>query len=376
MVNYMLKAAARDGKGFTVAPNFDCSYGGDGVAGAAMADQYVDYLASIGEAGSPHLMRVGSAYVAGTYWANNCDPAHYASFKTRMAERGMPVHLMCVMLGGDYRAEYDAVCDSWSDWGERSADQALTRGWASRYPEVAGREPIVASVSAGDTRYPDRGEWWTAEQRGFGTLRNTWSAALTDGADWAQIITWNDIGEHSHMYPNTAGQWAFYDLNAYYIAWFKTGYRPQATKDAIYYSHRIAQAPNGTRMRIRHLPWANIVDVVAFLTQPAVVEVTTTDGTARRDLQAGMQTFTVPLPSSGKPRFRMIRSGTLVVDLESAFAVGAMPAVHDVTYKAGGSLRTAYGIGNPASDVCESGSSSPDQCLEAPGEPVWHLRAK
>jgi hypothetical protein len=234
----------------------------------------------------------------------------------------------------------------------------------------------VASVSAGDTRYPDRGDWWTAEQRGFGTLRNTWSAALADGADWAQITTWNDIGEHSHLYPNTAGQWAFYDLNAYYIAWFKIGRPPQVTRDAIYYSHRIAQAPSGTKMGIRHLPWANLVDVVGFLTKPATVEVTTASGTTTRNLQAGMQTFAVALPSSGKPRFRMIRSGTPVVDFESAFAIGAMPAVHDVTYKAGGSLRTAYGIGNPAPAVCESGSSSPDQCLEAPGEPVWHLGAK
>jgi hypothetical protein len=292
-----------------------------------------------------------------------------------MALRGMPMHVMCVFAGGGYRAEYDTACDSWSDWGERSADQALNLNWRTRYAGVSA-EPIAGVISHGDTRYNEKDtahDWSTSEQRGFGTLRNTWGEVLDGGADWAHLVTWNDIGEHSHMYPNTAGQWAFYDLNAYYIAWFKTGRRPQVTKDAIYYSHRVAQAPSGTKMRIRHLPWANNVDVIAFLTERAVVEVTTASGTTRKDLQAGMQTFTVPLPSSGKPRFRMVRSDVLVIDFESAFPVGPMPAVHDVTYKAGGSLRAKYGVTDQASKACESGQLSPDQCLEVPGEPVWHV---
>lgn len=375
VINYMLKAAARDNRGFTVAPNFDCSWGGDAAQGTAMANQYADFLASIGESSSAYLAKIGTSFLAGTYWAQNCQTAHWTAFKARMALRGMPMHLMCVFTGGGYRAEYDTACDSWSDWGERSADQALNLNWRTRYAGVSG-EPIAGVISHGDTRYNEKDtghDWSTSEQRGFGTLRNTWGEVLDGGADWAHLVTWNDIGEHSHMYPNTAGQWAFYDLNAYYIAWFKTGHRPQVTSDAIYYSHRIAQVPSGTKMRIRHLPWANIVDVVVFLTAPATVEVITPSGTTARNLQAGMQTFTVPLPFSGRPRFRIMRSDVPVIDFESAFPVGPMPAVHDVTYKAGGSLRAKYGVTDPASEACESGRLSPEQCLETPGEPVWHV---
>lgn len=371
-INYMLKAAARDNKGFKIAPNFDCSYGGDAAQGTAMANQYVDYLGTIGETGSTHLMKIGANYVAGSYWTNNCQPAHWEAFKTRMSERGFPTHLICTFQGGGYRAEYDTACDSWSDWGERSADQALNRDWRARYAGVTG-EPIAGVVSHGDTRYNENDaghDWSTSEQRGFGTLRNTWLSVIQGaGADWAHLVTWNDIGEHSHMYPNTAGQWAFYDLNAYYAAWFKTGTAPPINKDAIYYSHRIAQTPSGTDMRLRHQPWANVVDVMAFLTAPATVEIITAAGTTSQAFGAGLQTMTAPLPTSGKPRIRIVRNGQPVVNTESQFTVGPMPAEHDVVYRAGGSLRTSLGQVAPSATVCAT--SDPDTCLTTPGEPVW-----
>ena len=364
----MLTAAGRDGKGFKIAPNFDCTYGGDSAAGTAMADQYADFLAANGKTADPSLMKIGDNYLVGTYWANNCDAAHYSSFKTRMSQRGMPVTLLCTMQGGPkYVAGHDGVCDAWSDWGERTADKAGIN-WTARFAGVSG-EPIAGVISHGDVRYPTEGDWWTAEQRGFGSLRTSWDSARTTGASWVQLHTWNDIAEHSHMYPTTAGQWAFYDLNAYYIAWFKTGVQPTINKDAIYYSHRIAQTPVGTKMGIRHLPWYNEIDVTAFLTAPATVEVITASGTTSQDLGAGLQTMKAPLPTSGKPRIRVIRNGVAVVNTESQFTVGAMPAEHDVIYRAGGSLRTAHGVTNPAATVCTTGT--PDDCLMAPGEPVW-----
>ena len=55
--------------------------------------------------------------------------------------------------------------------------------------------------------------------------------AIDGGADWVQLITWNDYGEHTEIAPSTGTQHAFYDLTAYYTAWFKTGAAPRIVRD-------------------------------------------------------------------------------------------------------------------------------------------------
>ena len=51
-------------------------------------------------------------------------------------------------------------------------------------------------------------------------------AEASDGAQAVQIITWNDHSEGTNLRPNTGSQYAFYDIAAYYIAWYKTGVKP------------------------------------------------------------------------------------------------------------------------------------------------------
>src|SRR5690606_16389578 len=57
------------------------------------------------------------------------------------------------------------------------------------------------------------------ESSNSAAYRAQWLAAIEGGADWVQIITWNDYSEDSEIAPSTRINAAFYDLAAYYTTW-------------------------------------------------------------------------------------------------------------------------------------------------------------
>ncbi|MBL8660017.1 MAG: hypothetical protein JNM75_09720 [Rhodospirillales bacterium] len=357
-----LQAARQLGTGFRVAPNIDCV---EPESGRGMAEAIVGQLRDADALASPGQLRVDGRFVVGAFYANNCGVPYWTEFKGAMKAAGFDPFLVCVMLGGAYRPEFDGVCDAWSDWGRKDPGSASESDYASRYAGAKGK-PIMAAISVGDVRYR-RNETIAYEQKGSETLRINWEEAIDTGADWAQLVTWNDIVEHSAFFPNTAQQFAVYDLTAYYIAWFKTGKPPEIARDALYYFHRIARVPPAPRLRAGS--WANEVEAVAFLTAPAAVEIITETGTTRRDFPAGVHVLSAPLPDAGRPRFRIVRDGAVAAEVTSAYPIGPMPARNDVVYRAGGSLRAEAGARGSAERVCRNGE--PDPCLMNPMEPVW-----
>lgn len=358
-----LQAAAQLGTGFKVAPNIDCVSPG---RGRTMAETILARLKDAGPPARSSQLRVNGKFVVGSFYANNCGVPYWTEFKATMKTGGFDPFLVCVMLGGAYRAEFDGVCDAWSDWGRRDPWSAAGSDYASRYAGARG-EPIMAAISHGDIRYSRNGSI-AYEQRGSETLRINWEEAIATGADWAQLNTWNDIGEHAAFYPNTAQQFAVYDLAAYYIAWFKTGARPPITRDAVYYFHRVARVPPAPQLRFGS--WANEVEAVAFLRAPATVEIITGNGITRSDFPAGVHVVSAPLPDAGAPRFRIVRGGTTVALVTSPYAIGPTPPRNDVVYRSGGSLRAAAAaVAGDAGAVCRKGD--PDACLMHPTEPVW-----
>jgi hypothetical protein len=362
MYTRYLTAAQHLGTGFKVAPNIDCVAPGNP---RDMANTIVSRLKESGAFDSENQLRVGGKFVVGSFYANSCGVDYMKTFKSTLKTNGLDPFLVCVMLGGAYRAEFAGVCDAWSDWGRKDPWSAAGSDYSRRYAG-AGADPIMAAISQGDVRYK-KDKNIAYEQKGSETLRINWEEAITTSADWAQLVTWNDLGEHSEFYPNTGNQFAVYDLTAYYIAWFKTGKRPQINKDAVYYFHRIAKVPPAPELR--NGSWSNEVEAVAFLTAPATVEIITADGTTRKDFPAGMNVLTAPMPDRGRPRFNIVRNGNVVADVTSAFPIGAMPAKNDVVYRSGGSLRSAYGASHDAESACRSADA--DGCLMEQGEPVW-----
>ncbi len=170
-----LQAARQLGTGFRIAPNIDCV---DPESGRGMAEAIVAKLRDAGELASPSQLRVKGKFVVGAFYANNCGVPYWTEFKGAMKAAGLDPLLVCVMLGGAYRPEFDGVCDAWSDWGRKDPWSASASAYASRYAGVKD-EPIMAAISPGDVRYR-RDETIAYEQKGSETLRINWEEAIDD----------------------------------------------------------------------------------------------------------------------------------------------------------------------------------------------------
>jgi len=385
----LLQAAHDLDSGFAVAPVLDCNgcskpedhaYWRNNPA-ADVADFLVGELEAAGLADSAALYRRDGRAVFGAWRMTAAPASWWFEVKAAFAARGLPIDLMCIFNGLGDRGrhdEFDPVCDLWTDWGARTlhqADRDLRAVWGEAAPE-----PIAAAINQQDYRNRP----WDAvpigsENVGSALLRTTWEAAIRGDTELAHLVTWNDYGEHSAFAPTTATQFAFYDLNAYYIAWFKTGRPPEIERDALYFFHRVHHGPPWTRLfGDEYAEWRNVVELVGFLTEPGTLEIATAAGVVRRDVPAGLQVITAPLPREGRPRFRLLREDAVVIDVTSPFAVEPTGEDGiDLVYRGGGSLRMAHGRDRAASACAETGPAAErsDACLSpALGEPVWMAR--
>jgi hypothetical protein len=141
-----------------------------------------------------------------------------------------------------------------------------------------------------------------------------------------QLVTWSDYSEGSEIAPSTATRHAFYDLTAYYTSWFKTGKQPAIVRDAIYYFHRVqpttasASSPNQAKPFSVKGEASNEIELLGFLTQPGTLEITIAGKTHTRQVEAGIQSFTIPL-TLGSPTFRLVRDGKTIVQRKGAWEI-------------------------------------------------------
>ncbi len=371
-----LTAAEELGTDFKIAPNFDF-VGGLSQSHFSNATLFVESIVEdLDEAGmrhSPSLMRKDGKIVVGSFYIELASPEWLAEFCEQMAANDLEVFFIGLFNSIGTRGleeEYKPVFDGWSDWGARTPDRA-NRNYNQQFPTDSGI--IMAAINYHDVRY--RPTYSVGgEAAGSRTLRNNWMSAINSGTDWAQLVTWNDHGEHSSFIPNTGVQFAVNDITAYYITWFKTGSAPQIKRDALYYFHRIQQGPPW----INHFGsledmWINEIELVGFLVEPGTLEIITDEGVTQEDVEAGIQSITAPLPEEGRPQFRLVRDGEVVIDIHSAFVIGERAgggeSESDMVYRAGGSLRMLYGTSFKETPPPED---DPDAYLDPmQGEPVW-----
>jgi hypothetical protein len=177
-------------------------------------------------------------------------------------------------------------------------------------------------------------------------FRASWQEVFRQDADYVHLITWNDYGESTEVAPSTGTQFLFYDLNRYFIDWYKAGAPPRIIRDAIYYSHRTqifdpAHPPcPGDRPFAEHgtSPVRNRVEMVALLTAPAELEIQIGDQHERRAFGAGMAALTAPA-RPGRPVFRILRENRTVVETVSNWTIDTAPAVANPVYFGGSSTR-------------------------------------
>jgi hypothetical protein len=195
----------------------------------------------------------------------------------------------------------------------------------------------------------------TTETAGFKTQYNTWKAAIDSGVKMVQILTWNDHYEGHALRPNSALQYAFYDLTAYYSTWFKTRQQPALVRDVLYYSHRMhlsaepydtVQQPKPTASK-NGVALVDRVFLLAMLQSSGRLQITSGGAAYTADVQAGPQFFDAPLKANDQPSFQLSRSGTPVISLSSAFRTRSPIVWQDLLYRAGSSSRpTVTGVQN------------------------------
>ena len=259
---------------------------------------------------------------------------------------GHPIALMPMPVGswGGAATSYAGVdLFGAASWGGRTVEFASGLGREARDAHAAGLV-WMAPVAPQDAR--PRPLIFT-EANNASAYRAQWEATIESGADWVQVITWNDYSECAEISPSSKTRTGFYDLTAFYTAWFLTGTPPPIVRDGLYYFHRAhsmnpAVAAPGPEQTRAMLPQAGTtasdeVELLAFLRAPGTLEIELAGRTATLEAPSGVTSFKVPLVP-GTPVFRLRRGGAVVVELRSNTIINNSITYQDPLYHSGASL--------------------------------------
>ena len=305
----------------------------------------------------PSFMKVGATYVVGVFAMERLPLQWYQAFVNRLATvHGMSVYLLGHFLDPTTRAAYTSVMQGYSRWDivpyPWIGSEIAERIWAT-----SQTPPLSFGSSVGQS-FDVPSFLTTGESGGFQTLVGMWTRAIAE-ADWVQIITWNDHGEGTNLRPNTASQYAYYDLTAYYVAWFKTGAPPTITRDVLYYSHRMLRStasydPNkqfnsadppqeGPIGSQNEIPFDDKVFLFGFLTNGGTLQIKSGGTWYSQVFGAGAHMMSAPFAENDQPQFKLTVSGVDTIDFLSAFHTRSGTGIiwQDFLYRAGSSSRPA-----------------------------------
>lgn len=251
-----------------------------------------------------------------------------------------------VVRARDVRAVAEAAgdaVDGYLYFGTAGPPRALAESIALHAPEWARRGKAFMAAVAPYYRGL-RKNYRVFENRGFEGFALQWEAALRSGADWVEIVTWNDWSEASYIAPLDASdpmmsegeRWgpllrhsAFLDLTRYYAAWFKGGHPPAIDREALHYAFRLHERGTGGRIDPPRsdqalprgaLALADEVHVAALLREPAEITVTVGGVPATRRLEAGLTRVSVPM-RPGEVAVSLRRSGAVVASGKAPFPI-------------------------------------------------------
>lgn len=282
--------------------------------------------------------------VVSPYNAQNQNVAWWKSLLATLKAEGIDVAFFPVFQGwSGYAPTYAAISYGMSDWGDRSPTVNRSGIFTPSRVHAYGTK-WMAPVSPQDARPKDFIYW---EARNSENYRVMWENAIRGGADWVQIITWNDYSESTEVAPSSGTQWSFYDLTAYYTTWFKTGTMPAVNRDMLMYFHRKHSTAAAANLAKQTRPYgrvtgsdtaANDVEVLAFATAASTLELTVGGKTTTQSVAAGMTSVRVPL-AEGTPSFRLLRGGAAVATVMSGFPINNSITYQDLLYRSGSSTR-------------------------------------
>ena len=267
-------------------------------------------------------------------------PEFWKALLDRMAAAGEPVAFIPIFIEPKGMRQYAdlSVAVTRGVTGDAGAGEAQ-RTFGRRATTI-GYPAWIATVTPQDSRAK---YGLAAEAEGSMSLTEAFKAGIDGGASGVHVMTWNDYSEATELQPSTATRFAYYDIAAYYIAWFKTGAPPVIERDGFVGLHRRQLFRPGNRAlgkpwKMRGRPRVDIVEMTAFLTAPAELAITSGGQTFRQSAPAGLQRFTAPA-AVGPVSMSIVRKGTVVARCRSPWKIEAEPDRQDPLYAGFSSLR-------------------------------------
>jgi hypothetical protein len=317
--------------------------------GAKDAATLAKSVAELAKSPSAYKLADGRLVVS-PFMAEKKTVAWWTTFLSTMKTTyATPVAFWPVFVASEqtYATAFAPISYGMSNWGSRNPlwNNPLTTtstGPVGRADKIqALGKKWMQSVSVQDER-PRSYVYDEAENTT--NLRNTWQIAIKSGADHVQLTTWNDYVEGSQFAPSARHGWSYLDINAYYLAWYKTGTAPKITRDAAYVTHRTQPYAAKPTFTHRLMAWRggsparDTVEALTFLTAPATVTVTVGSKVTTCSAPAGVATCVAPL-AAGTVKVGVTRSGASVAAVRSRSTVTTTPYVQDLQYVSASSLR-------------------------------------
>ena len=311
----------------------------------------VQIIASV--ASSPAAYRLSDGrLVSSAFDAGLNSAAWWTSVLSQLNAKGINVAFVPVFLG--WQGSVDAfapISYGISDWGTAIATSASAMQADPDIVHSAYGKIFMMPIDPQQYRPKDFAYWEAGNSAAF---RNAWMSAINGNADWVQLVTWNDFSETSQISPYTDATLrgdigtGYYDMNAFYAAWFLTGQKPTITHDVLYYFYRrepgTAAAPAQSQLdtNITHTA-ENDIELVAFLTAPGTLKITIAGKIYTLSAPAGITSFKVPA-QPGVPVFALSRSGTDVFSFSGGVQIyglsGIPSGVQDLTYWSGSAAKS------------------------------------
>ena len=177
-------------------------------------------------------------------------------------------------------------------------------------------------------------------------LQNMWQIAIASNSEWVQLVTWNDYSEGTSFAPSAGHGRALLDMSSYGLYSFRSGASPAIVRDTAYLVYRnqsVSAVPvnrSAAPMTLRQWssPARDTVEVLTFLTAPAVVKVTVGTTTTTCNAPAGMSSCIAPL-KVGSIKASVVRGTTEVSRVSSHAAVTATPYNQNLEYLVDSSRR-------------------------------------
>jgi len=347
-INMLMQTASE------VAPEFHIVIQPDSAALRALpAGRMAEAIATLARYPSAYRLADGRLLVA-PFAPENMGPQYWQSVLADLGRRGIRTAFIPILLNWRRQAPaFAPLSYAMSAWGERDVDTIEGRGFRGFFTAMAPDTSLVMMpVAPQDVRPKVLRFWETGNTDAFRLL---WGDAIRNGARFVHIVTWNDYSETSGISPSAGTQFVFYDLAAYFNDWFKTGAPPPIVHDAIYYSERTQiippeQTDYANMQPMGRTPVQNRIQMLAFLTRPATLEIALGGRVFRQDAPAGLQEFSIPA-EPGRPRFSILRNGVPVVQVTSAWVIYRDFTVENPAYFGGSSNRPFIAVpprvGNP-----------------------------